>query len=46
MCLISPFIEVLNIPPKDLWANADMFYKQIKERKKREARGQENPKSR
>ncbi len=22
-------IELLNIPPKDLWANSDMFYKQV-----------------
>jgi hypothetical protein len=27
--LYSPLVELLNIPPKDLWANSDMFYKQV-----------------
>eukprot|EP01039_Chlorochromonas_danica_P000143 gene142-151_t len=32
----SPFLELLNIAPRDLWPNADMFYKQIKEKMKKE----------
>jgi hypothetical protein len=33
----SPLVELLNIPPKDLWANSDMFYKQVTaERSKKE----------
>ncbi len=27
-------MPLLNIPPRDLWPNADMFYKQIKERER------------
>lgn len=32
-------VEVLHIVPKDLWPNADMFYKQIVENKLREHKG-------
>ncbi len=36
----SPLIELLNIAPKDLWPNADMFYKQVTaERLKKEKPG-------
>lgn len=31
----SPFIKVLSVPPKDLWPNADMFLKQIRERSRK-----------
>jgi hypothetical protein len=30
----SPFLEVLNITPQDLWPNSETFYKQIKEKEK------------
>lgn len=32
----SPLIELMNIAPKDLWPNADMFHKQVKERLQKE----------
>lgn len=36
---VSPLVDLLNMAPKDLWPNADMFFKQVKERKRKEKLG-------
>lgn len=37
----SPMLELLNLPPKDLWSNADMFWKQLKEKQRKQGTGLE-----